>query len=70
MKHQTKLTKVQEQENTAGRETTLKFASPEEALRYDAAQTTVPPRIAQRLKESLSRAAGPARPWWRNLLPK
>jgi hypothetical protein len=49
---------------TAGRE----FASVEELLRFDAAQTAVPPEIAQRLQKSVGEPPGPKLNWWRRLL--
>jgi hypothetical protein len=42
----------------------LEFATPEELLRFDAAQTTVPASVAGRLEESVSREPRPARSWW------
>ena len=41
---------------------------PEEALRYDAAHTTVPPEIARRLQKSTGQTGAPPRPWWKSLL--
>jgi hypothetical protein len=41
------------------------FATPEELLRYDAAQTEVPPTVAKRLGDSLLREPKPARSLWR-----
>lgn len=43
------------------------FATPEELLRFDAAQTEVPPGVAQRLRESVQREPKPERPWWRRM---
>jgi hypothetical protein len=70
MKQHTKLSQESQHAEThqtksqAGQE----FAGAEELLRHDAAQTTVPPQIAERLKRSAQNAA-PAqpRPWWKNL---
>jgi len=71
MKHQTKLSQEQQSaaahqsQQQAGRE----FASSEELLRFDAAQTVVPPQIAQRLKRSAGEdAPATRRPRWKNLL--
>ena len=68
MKQQSKLSQEQQQQTgtqqtqaTAGRE----FASPEEMLRFDAAQTAVPPDIAERLKKSVGAEAKPGQSWWR-----
>lgn len=41
------------------------FASVEEMLRHDHAQTEVPPVVAERLKQSIAQEPTPARPWWR-----
>lgn len=65
MKQQSKLSQEQQNAETqqtrqpAGRE----FASVDEMLRFDAAQTAVPSEVAQRLKKST--AAEPDRKWWR-----
>jgi len=66
MKHRTKLSQEQQHAEThqsqqqAGRE----FASAEELLRFDAAQTSVPPKIAERLKQTIHEVAPPERPGW------
>ena len=39
----------------------------EEMLRYDAAHTTVPPGIAQRLQKSTGDLPGPKTSWWKRL---
>jgi hypothetical protein len=66
-----KLSHQQQQEQVTGHQSALKagheFASPEEMLRHDAAQTTVPPAIADRLQYSLSQTKAPARSWWKLL---
>jgi len=50
-------------------QTAREFATSEELLRADAAQTPVPPEIEQRLKKSSAQIQPPpARPWWKNLL--
>jgi len=71
MKRQTKLTS-QEQEQLAAQQqqqqtsSAQEFASVEEMLRHDALHTPVPPRIAQRLDESISQLPPPpSRAWWR-----
>jgi hypothetical protein len=72
MKQQTKLSQEQQQhaaEQQTQQPATREFATAEELLRYDAAQTPVPPAIGQRLQKSTGQAsAPPPRPWWRNLL--
>ena len=56
MKQQTKLDQKQEQEHVAEQQTQAQaakeFSNADELLRFDAAQTTVPPEIAQRLQKS------------------
>lgn len=55
----------QQSQTQAARE----FATVEELLRHDAAQTPVPPAVAQRLAQSVSQLPPrPARAWWRRLL--
>jgi hypothetical protein len=74
MKQQTKLSEEQQQQQHAVEQQTQQqsareFANAEEMLRYDAAHTTVPPGIAQRLQKSTGQpGAPPPRSWWRNLL--
>jgi hypothetical protein len=70
MKPHTKLTQKQEHvvEQQAQQETAREFESSDELLRFDAAQTAVPPEIAQRLQKSAAHIKPPAtRPWWKNL---
>jgi hypothetical protein len=71
MKQRTKLSQqqqhaeAQQTQPQAGQE----FASAEELLRFDAAQTAVPPEIGEKLKRSAaSIPPTPRRPWWKNLL--
>jgi hypothetical protein len=71
MKQQTKLSQEQQQQATehqtqqpAARE----FATAEELLRYDAANTPVPPVIAQRLQKSTGDLPGPKPAWWQRWL--
>ncbi len=72
MKQQSKLNAEQQQQQAAEHQTQAQpareFSSPEEMLRYDAAQTVVPPVIAERLQQSIGPLPPPARPWWRRLL--
>lgn len=49
-------------------ESLVEFTSPEHLLRHDASSTAVPPRIEERLRESLAESAPPERPWWKKLL--
>ena len=75
MQRQTKLNS-QEQELTqpssaaqqAQESSAREFATPEEMLRHDALHTPVPPAIAHRLQESISKTPPRPRAWWRRLL--
>lgn len=49
---------------------TREFASVEELLRHDAAQTPVPPIIAERLTKSIRDLPRPSRTWWERLLKR
>lgn len=70
MKQQTKLSQKQEQEHVTEQQTQAhaarEFSNADELLRFDAAQTAVPPEIAQRLQKSAADIP-PARKWWKNL---
>lgn len=69
MKHQSKFSQEQQHHETqqsskaAGRE----FAGAEELLRFDAAQTAVPPQIAERLQQSAAKVAPPKAGWFKRL---
>jgi hypothetical protein len=70
MKQKHKLTSQEQQQisesqsqQTAARE----FATAEELLRHDAAQTKVPPSVAERLDKSLQDEPKPTRSLWRRL---
>jgi len=41
------------------------FATPEEALRFDAAQTTPPQRLLERLRQSLNQEITFKPSWWK-----
>jgi len=43
------------------------FATAEELLRHDAAQTQVPPVIAERLSKSIEGLPRPSRSWWQRI---
>ena len=70
MKQRTKLSHKQEHvaeqqtQSPAARE----FSNSDELLRYDAAQTAVPPEIARRLQKSVGAETKPSQPWWRRIL--
>jgi hypothetical protein len=75
MKHQSKLNSDQQQQSRqvgTGQQVeskpALEFATAEEMLRYDAAHTTVPPGIAQRLQQSAGDLPPPKLAWWKRFL--
>ncbi len=69
MKQQSKLTP--KQEHVAERQTPAKaaqeFSGSDELLRHDAAQTTVPPEVAERLKKSAAKIPPPKVSWFKRL---
>lgn len=70
MKQKSKLSQNQEHlaETQTQAQVAKEFASSDELLRFDAAQTAVPPEIAERLKRMTSEMAPPPpRPWWRRM---
>jgi hypothetical protein len=72
MKRHTRLNEEKEEkvvhQETGREQTAVEFANPETMLRYDAAQTAVPPALAERLSHSVENEPRPARCWWRRLL--
>lgn len=74
MKQRSKLSQQQTQnvEHDARQETRQQsgqeFATADELLRFDAAQTTVPPEIARRLEKSVGDLQEPKTNWWQRLL--
>jgi hypothetical protein len=50
--------------------TATEYATAEELLRRDAAQTDVPPVIAERLSKSLQNLPRPSRTWWRRMFDR
>jgi hypothetical protein len=76
MKPRQKLTsqRQQEQQTQAAEQqlnapsAALEFSSVEEMLRHDSMLTPVPPRIEQRLQESVAQMPPAARPWWKRIL--
>jgi len=70
MKQQTKLSEEQQHaaEQQTQQQSAREFANAEEMLRYDAAHTTVPPAIVQRLQKSTGGAPRPKTSWWKRLL--
>jgi len=71
MKHQSKFSEEQKQQPAAEQQTqsasAREFATVEEALRYDAAHTTVPPAIGERLQKSTADLPKPKTGWWRKI---
>ncbi len=71
MKQQTKLSEEQQQQQTAEQrsqsQSAREFANAEELLRYDAAQTAVPPEIARRLQQSAGGLPPRRTAWWKRL---
>jgi hypothetical protein len=71
MKRQSKLTQQQQEQLAAAQQqqqasSAQEFATVEEMLRHDALHTPVPPTIAYRLEESVSKLPPPpSRAWWR-----
>ena len=54
-----------EQQEQTQSQAAREFMSPEEMLRFDAAQTTPPASVTDRLRQSLAAEPFPKRPWWR-----
>ncbi|HEX5220895.1 MAG TPA: hypothetical protein VFZ59_15100 [Verrucomicrobiae bacterium] len=73
MKHESKQ-KAEEHQQLAAKSTrenvAREFATTDELLRHDAAQTEVPPVIAERLSKSIEGLPGPARSWWQRIFDR
>jgi len=70
MKHQNEFSQKQEhiEEHRTQAGKAQEFSSSDELLRFDAAQTIVPPEIARRLQRSAAEVRPPAaRSWWKNI---
>ena len=70
MKQKHKLTSQEQQEiseTQTQQSTAREFTTAEELLRHDAAQTKVPPSVAERLDKSLQNEPKPTRSLWRRL---
>ena len=68
MIHQARFSPKQEQvtQQQSEHEAAKEFAGSDELLRFDAAQTAVPPNLAERLQKSSAQILPPsAQPWWR-----
>ena len=71
MKHESKhRAQEQHQLSHSQRTTAREFASTEELLRHDAAQTQVPPVIAERLTQSIAKLPGKPQSWWQRWLKR
>ena len=72
MKQETKLVQEEAQQAQAQvhqeSENAREFATVEDLLRHDAAQTQVPAGIERRLAESTKDQVAPPRPWWRRFI--
>ena len=56
-------------QGSSGQQSVREFATVEDLLRHDAAQTSPPPGLTARVNQSL--AAEPAiKPWWRRLFSR
>ena len=73
MKHESKQ-KSEEREQLVAQSTrenvTREFATTDELLRHDAAQTEVPPMIAERLSKSIEGLPRPSRSWWQRIFDR
>ena len=69
MKQENKLTPREQAlaETQSQTRTAREFATVEELIQADAAQTPVPPVVTERLNESIRREPKPARSWWKRL---
>lgn len=56
---------ISQQQETKDLPAVHEFSTPEEVLRFDAAQTVVPPTIAERLRRSVASEPAPKQSWWR-----
>ena len=73
MKHESKQ-KSEEREQLVAQSTqenvAREFATTDELLRHDAAQTEVPPVIAERLSKSIEGLPRPSRSWWQRIFDR
>ena len=70
MKHESKhQSAAQEQlaDQSAQKLVAREFATSEELFRHDAAQTEVPPVVAERLSKSIEGLPRPSRTWWQRI---
>jgi len=57
-------------QNTTQTPEARQFATAEELLRFDAAQTEVPPGVAERLQETIRQEPKPEPSWWQRWFQK
>ena len=56
------------EQNSSTQQSALEFSTSEEAIRHDAAQTALPPAIAERLRKSIEQEPQkPSGPWWKRM---
>ena len=67
LQHQQAQEQASEQQQVTEQQAGLSFDSAEDLLRYDAARTTPPPAIAERLKTSIEREPKRKVSWWQRL---
>lgn len=73
MKQNSKLRQNEEQQSTQQQHSEQKaeakeFSSVDEMLRYDAAQTTVPPEVAEKLNRAIEKEPQPPTTWLQRLV--
>lgn len=71
MKQQHQFSKEQQEQqvNNQVQKVELQFDSPEKLLRHDATHVVVPPRVEEKLQQSISELpAADKRPWWKKML--
>jgi len=73
MKQHSKLSSEQQQQQAAEQQAQAQqqngvaFETPEHMLRYDAAHTSVPASVAERLQQSVGSNPAPRRSWWKRI---
>ena len=65
--HEHELQQTGTQQQNSQQQAAVEFATAEDMLRHDAAQTPVPPAVAERLQKSLESEPKPSLSWWRRL---
>lgn len=68
MKHQSKFSSEEQQQQAEAQTqqtTAREFSSVEEMMRHDASHVIVPPKVGQRLAESIQNVPRPTSPWRR-----